>query len=254
MMQSLAQRIQSSKGHRREALVLMSRISSAAFTSALVEQLPGDSPVKIASFRSAVQHVLETTDHVGNLLTPSFNLAERHTVRRKTAASARAWFEGVVQKCRQVSSDLGKSQKGEHHAVRLRVAFGGLTAKNVQAALYRNSMTSDRLTLIGTGAIKLLVQIKGLHRAWTSSTVSMAMLEQQHALLLEARKKIMKVVSRGLPNYPALTLALAHFVSEDDCLSIMRTQFHVCELNKGIRSIFSWHLCPKRKKAWGAQG
>ena len=135
--------------------------------------------------------------------------------------------------------DLGKSQKGEHHAVWLRVAFGGLTAKNVQAALYRNSMTSDRLTLIGAGAIKLLVQIKGLHRAWTSSKVSMAMLEQQHALLLDARKKIMKVVSRGLPDYPALTSALAHFVSEDDSLSIMRTQFHACELNNGIRSIFS---------------
>lgn len=104
-------------------------------------------------------------------------------------------------------------------------------------------MCSDRLVICGPGATKLVNQLRGQHRAWSPTGMSMPLLLQVHENLRIARRRLQKLAKKSLTatfgEAPALEQELQALILDDKVFHLSASQFHFCELNKQLRSIFS---------------
>ena len=83
---------------------------------------------------------------------------------RLSRQKARARFQDLFLYCQEASAAMADMPCSEDKSYFLLAAFGGFRGKNVQA-LHRWKMCSDELVLVGPGALRTCLELKGLHKS-----------------------------------------------------------------------------------------
>ncbi|CAE7236653.1 Thumpd2 [Symbiodinium sp. CCMP2592] len=186
-------------GQRREAAVLLGRLSSRPFTEMLTDELGRKKCQNILVLRAAVARVLDRVEHPADLLTERFGRAEARKVRKMSVSKARRWFEALVSFCRVVSVDMAHHPTSRARVHLLAASFGILRGKNCQALMARHAMINTDLVLVGPGALRGAFQtLATLQPHCMKPRVTAQYLDQAHELLVLCRKVFRKITQREL--------------------------------------------------------
>lgn len=145
-------------------------------------------------FRKARSDVVYSSDSPHELLTQGFNMAEFNKVKCKPVKGQKAWFQHVFRLCQWTSKKVGQVKQGCVQAKVLSGCFGLLTAKNIQPALWHQACTSDKLVLVGTGALKLIAH--NMHKSWAPAMSGGPQMEQAAEFLRSSRKIFRKALEK----------------------------------------------------------